>query len=268
MALTDLSEFTFGFAFLFEQANRHWPLKAVPILPSLQQEADQGWDAKLPTVAKDFYYQFKLSDYLANGNAKYIKDGTYSHPYFRFALHPRENNRQHRKLRQLAQTQPDTYYVAPEVHQFDVFTNAYLNGNLTAYSRLIPVKDCPDVSDGRQCYVSYQTGSTAWKFHGSRYDREISILGADLERFYRQSMKQASPLSDRFADDIFQRVRRAGFQALRTQPSEMLDEKMWPEILQDRRRKDTESRRESLIAAAQILHAVFGCTLVLVGEQP
>jgi hypothetical protein len=49
MALTGISEFTFGFAFLSEQANRNWPLKAVPILPSLQQEADEGWDAKLPT---------------------------------------------------------------------------------------------------------------------------------------------------------------------------------------------------------------------------
>src|SRR5205085_2390312 len=99
-------------------------------------------------------------------------------------------------------------------YQFDAFTNAYLGANLTAYSRLIPVKDCPDVSDGRQCHVSYRSGSMAWNFHGSRYDKKISILGADLERFYRQSMKQAQRLDDHAADDIFQRVRRAGVDAL------------------------------------------------------
>src|SRR5262249_57938047 len=65
MGATGISEFTFGYAFLYEQTQRNWTnLKAVPILPSLQQEANLGWDAHLPTQAADFYYQFKLSDYL------------------------------------------------------------------------------------------------------------------------------------------------------------------------------------------------------------
>src|SRR5688572_27998574 len=100
MTITGLSEFSFGFAFLFEQTHRNWPgMKAAPVLPSLRQEADDAWDAHLPLQGLDYYYQFKLTDYLFNWNAKYIADGTYHSPYYRIAFHSRDNNRQHRRLR-------------------------------------------------------------------------------------------------------------------------------------------------------------------------
>ena len=50
--------------FLFEQTRRNWAnLRVAPILPSLAQEAEDAWDARLPLTGTDFYYQFKLSDY-------------------------------------------------------------------------------------------------------------------------------------------------------------------------------------------------------------
>jgi len=65
MAEIGISEFTFGYAFLFEQTQANWGgLKAAPVLPSLQQEEQEGWDARLPLNGTDSYYQFKLSDYL------------------------------------------------------------------------------------------------------------------------------------------------------------------------------------------------------------
>ena len=58
MAITGISEFSFGYAFLYEQTRRNWgTLRAAPILPSLQKEADEGWDANLPTHGVDYYYQ-------------------------------------------------------------------------------------------------------------------------------------------------------------------------------------------------------------------
>src|SRR4051794_17890584 len=110
MAEIGLSEFTFGYAFLYEQtqANRN-DLKAVPVLPSLRQEEKQGWDAKLPLYGTDFYYQFKLSDYLSRGNATYIRDRTYNSPYYRVWLHRRNNNQQHQRLRLHCVTNPNTY---------------------------------------------------------------------------------------------------------------------------------------------------------------
>ena len=35
-----------------------------------------GYDANLPMNGMDYYYQFKLSDYLWHGNAAYIKHRT------------------------------------------------------------------------------------------------------------------------------------------------------------------------------------------------
>ena len=66
MAIIGISEFTFGFAFLYEQTVAKWGrLTAAPILPSLFQEAQDPWDAHLPVSGTDYYFQFKLSDYLS-----------------------------------------------------------------------------------------------------------------------------------------------------------------------------------------------------------
>ena len=72
---------------------------AAPVLPSLQQEQSIGWDAHLPLNGTDFYYQFKLSDYLYRNNANYISDHTYHGPYYRLALHKKDSNRQHNRLK-------------------------------------------------------------------------------------------------------------------------------------------------------------------------
>ena len=58
MAEIGISEFTFGYAFLYEQTRANWGgLTAAPVLPSLQQEEEQGWYAHLPLEGTDFYYQ-------------------------------------------------------------------------------------------------------------------------------------------------------------------------------------------------------------------
>ena len=83
MATIGISEFAFGYAFLYEQTRNNWGnLQAAPILPSLQKEKDEGWDARLPLTGTDFFYQFKLSDHLSRGNAAYIADGTYTESRF------------------------------------------------------------------------------------------------------------------------------------------------------------------------------------------
>ena len=122
MVAIGISEFTFGYAFLFEQTQRNWAnLKAAPILPSLYQDANLGWDAHLPLRGTDFYYQFKMSEYLFRGNASYLRDGTFNKPYYRFTFHSRDNYRQHRRLRELAASNANTYYVAPEFNDLPTF---------------------------------------------------------------------------------------------------------------------------------------------------
>src|SRR5690348_16831107 len=105
MATIGISEFTYGYAFLYEQTRANWGnLRAAPILPSLREEQQQAWDAHLPVNGTDYYYQFKLTDYLSRSNATFIRDGPYNAPYYRLAFHRRHANRQHQRLRQHAQT--------------------------------------------------------------------------------------------------------------------------------------------------------------------
>jgi len=149
MALLGISEFTFGYAFLYEQTHANWgKLKAAPILPSLKQEKAVGWDAHLPLVGTDYYYQFKLSEYLSRSNAKYIADKTYGGPYYRLSLHRKDRSHQHRALKRHSLTNPGTYYVAPEVHSLDDFNVAFMAHQIASKSRLIPVEDCDDINDG------------------------------------------------------------------------------------------------------------------------
>ncbi len=204
MAEVGMSEFQFGFGFLFEQTRREWAnLRVAPILPSLQQEQNVGWDARLPLAATDYYYQFKLSDYLERTNAKYIRERIYSSPYLRIALHRRNQNRQHQRLKTCAASNFHTYYVAPEFDTIESFNSAFMNQQLLNRSRLIPVRDCKYVDDSEQHYITFQRGSTKWKFHSEEEDHENSIGGENLGAFYKHESEDAREVDDQFATALF-----------------------------------------------------------------
>jgi len=83
MVAIGISEFTFGYAFLFDLTLANWgDITAAPILPSLQQENNLGWDASLPMQGIPYFYQFKLTEYLYHGNAEYLRNGFYDAPYY------------------------------------------------------------------------------------------------------------------------------------------------------------------------------------------
>jgi hypothetical protein len=262
MAAIGISEFTFGYAFLYEQTHASWQnLRAAPVLPSLQQEQDQGWDAHLPLVGTDFYYQFKLSDYLSRGNALFIADGTYTNPYYRLALHRRDNNRQHRRLREHVAINPNTFYVAPEFNTIDDFNAAYLSRQLSQRSRLIPLADCDDIDDGDQHYITFQAGEQSWLQHSERRIHERSFSGQDMENLYRSTEKQWRRLDKRFSEELFQRsaaiVRRVVEAEDRRAAGVAL-----PLLDFNPHQAD---RREILLRTSQILSVTLGVTLVLVG---
>lgn len=158
-----LSEFSFGFAFLYERTqDEQANLVSFPVLPNLQQEAGLGWDARLPLVGKDVYYQFKLSEYMRRANAhERVNEPYLDGPYFRFSLHSHNFHQQHRLLRQLALNGKEVFYVAPEVTNLDDFTTAFQNHGVQAVSRLIPLGDCDDIGDDddERHRVLYEEGS-------------------------------------------------------------------------------------------------------------
>jgi hypothetical protein len=263
MAKLGISEFTFGYSFLYEQTRANWgKLKAAPVLPSLKQEKAVGWDAHLPLVGTDYYYQFKLSEYMSRPNAKYIADKTYSGPYYRLSLHKKDRNHQHQALKLHSQVNPNTYYVAPEFHSLEDFNSAFLAHQITNKSRLIPVEDCDDINDGDQHYISFLEGKKMWYQHSEKKRHERSARGEDLGEVYRTSRSRWQTINREYAMGLYTRT-RAVVEKFFEVERQRLDVGAIP-FLQSA--PVTATRGDMLLLTADLLSAALGVTLVLVGE--
>ncbi len=254
----------FGYAFLYEQTQANWGnLKAAPVLPSLQQEAQVGWDAQLPLNGTDFYYQFKLSDYLWRGNATYIRDATYSSAYYRLWLHRRNNNQQHYRLRQHCVANPNTFYVAPEFNSIEEFNSRFLARQITSNCRIIPLTLCDDITDSEQHCITFQSGDPTWIIHSEPRRRERSFTGRELEALYKGSFHQWQRIDVAFAERLFDKTQKIARQVVADEEPErlplvspLLDE---PVVERD--------RGHLLLRVADILSVTLGVTLVLVGSR-
>lgn len=264
MASIGISEFTFGYAFLYEQTQANWGnLQAAPILPSLQHEQEQGWDAHLPTNATDFYYQFKLTEYLSRRNASFIADGTYAGPYYRLAFHRKDNNRQHQRLRDHSLANPHTYYVAPEFNSADDFHAAFLGQQLTGQSRIIPLTDCDDVNDGDQHYITFQPNQVDWIQHSEKKRHARSFFGRETEKLYRESQKEWKRVDRAYAAELFDKTADVVRGVLRKEEPKVMRAAL---PLLDFNPNHAE-RKDILLRTSQILSVVLGATLVLVGTN-
>jgi hypothetical protein len=263
MAAIGISEFTYGFAFLHEQTVNHaGNITAAPVLPSLQEEQGLGWDAHLPVAGVDFYFQFKLSDYLTNWNAKYILDQTYIGHYYRIALHKKDNNLQHQRLRHLCVNNPHTYYVAPEFNSLNLFNASFLAHHITQSSRLIPVASCNDIHDG-QHHITYQHGNVGWIQHSEQKRGEKSYSGSELGALYRGTQKEWVTVDKGFTERLFEKT--SGLAKAVLDREERARTQLVRPLL-DRPRQEAD-RRTFLLRTSEILSAVFGVTLVLVGTR-
>ena len=264
MASIGISEFTYGYAFLFEQTRANWgSLRAAPILPSLQQEQEEGWDAHLPANATDFYYQFKLTDYLSRKNATFIADGTYTEPYYRMAFHRKDNNRQHQRLRDHSLANQHTYYVAPEFNSTDDFHAAFLGQQLTGRSRIIPVADCDDINDGEQHYITFRPNQPDWMQHSEKKWHEYSFFGRDMGAVYQKSQKDWKRVDKSYATGLFDKTTEVVRKVLqKEEPKAMVAARSLLNF-----NPHQAEQREVLIRTSQILAVFLGVTLVLVGTN-
>lgn len=257
-----ISEFTFGFGFLYEQTHANWAnLRATPVLPSLQREQHEGWDAHLPLNGIDYYYQFKLSDFLRHRNAKYISDGTYNNPYYRIALHRKYNNRQHQRLKELSRIKPHTYYVAPEFNSLDDFNTAFLARQIYRNSRLIQLTDCDDIIDGEQHYITFQAGNPGWALHSEMKRYEKSFFGRDMETLYRNSAQEWKLINKTFAENLFAETKGVVKRIIE------VEEPNWREAILPILDFNAEEapQKEVLLKISEILSIFLGTTLVIVG---
>ena len=263
MASTGVSEFTFGFAFLYEQTASNWGnLRAVPVLPSLRQEAADAWDARLPLRGTDFYYQFKVSEYLQRRNATYIKDGTYIGPYFRFWIDRRYGSRQHNRLVTHAAANPETYYVAPEFVGLEEFNGAFLRRQMLSNSRLIPLSDCRPIGDDEHHCITYEQNDVAWLFHSQSERHEKSFSGREMQTLLRHSSPRWRTIDRDFGKDTL-------FSVVDSIKLSLVSEHGNLAIFE--RLVDFQSEEAStstlLLRASDLLAAFMGLTLVIVGDR-
>ena len=263
-----ISEFTFGYAFLYEQTQKRWKdLKAAPILPNLKQEKNEGWDAHLPVRGADYYYQFKLSEYLKRRNAKFFKapHNYYTDPYFRIMLYRDKFGKyhQHIALKKFSETNPRTYYVAPEFTTEDNFSDIFLSKNVTNYSRLFPLRRCKKIADddSKPHCITYQRGEKRWRFHSKAEECEESYFGKEMHDFYNHQVnpKEWQTIDEKYLLSLFKKI------------SIKVDE-IFPENEKGNRGaeriEDYEYINPKLLLQkiSELLGANFGLTLVLAGQ--
>jgi len=274
MAVTGISEFTFGFAFLYEQTLRNFTsLEAIPILPSLKEEADKGYDAKLPIIGTYYFYQFKLSDYLSGRNAKYLRSSSdrepyYTTPYYRFTLHPHNNFSQHRQLKKLAAEEQNTFYVAPEIHGEGNFKRIFLEKRIFEHSRLIPLANCEDIDVREENVphdITFQVGKKEWTLHSKPKLHETSYNGLELLKLFEESRARWEPIDRNFSLKIHKKVLNAITEANRQKTlvfASTAEEKLVGEDIEK-----METPQEILTHTSRILFTMFGATMVLVGAR-
>lgn len=263
------SEFTFGFAFLHEQANMFaGKLTAAPLLPSLLQENKLGYDAKLPTRGAVYYYQFKLSEYMVRSNAR--EWPCYGSPYFRFGLHPPNRHEQHRRLRTLASREPHVYYVAPECETPEAFDAAYLDQAVTDCSRLIPLRQCLDIHDGNRHRITFVTGNDGFLQHSEPKPSRGCVLGRRLLDFYKSKREEWVPIDLAFARALLEKLGGLLLDAMRDEEGEAQISRSWDSRGALRSFLVRSGKRGSVSAvlssAQYLLSAFVGASMVLVGE--
>jgi len=265
-----ISEFTFGYAFLYEQTRKRWKdLKAAPILPNLKQEKEEGWDAHLPLKGADYYYQFKLSDYLKRRNAKFFRApyNYYTDPYFRFMLYRDKFGKyhQHISLKKFAEKNPRTYYVAPEFTTEDNFSEIFISKNVINFSRLIPLKRCKkiDDTDSKPHCITFQRGQRNWRFHSKAEECDESYFGKELHDFYfdQADPKTWQPIDERYVLNLYKKISENIDEIM----NDKNNEKMHTDLTRIYEIKDTNPG-SVLNKISEILGANFGLTLVLAGE--
>jgi hypothetical protein len=196
-------------------------LTAAPLLPSLQHEADLGFDVAIATHWQLLFLQFKIASRLVRKSA--AEAHVFPVPYFRFAVKTDVTSNgmcQHNTLCELESALPGgadfVLYVAP---LFDSVTdfNAYARaGALTSHSVFVAPSVLGPVSPGEGHCFAYRTAFDIRAFSEAGPPTDGSF--ERLLRVLAMQSRPPRPLSEflRTCDDVFNRV--LGGQVLDDQP--------------------------------------------------
>ena len=131
------SEFSYGFAFTHELVNHLPGITVAPQFPSLIEEGKAGYDMSVPIWGVPMFFQYKLSEFLQGGAAKYWS--SHGRAHFRFGTTTTNKSPQHNLLKDLADSGKDVFYVAPGLYEMQDFNVAYRQNRIGSSSVCVPV---------------------------------------------------------------------------------------------------------------------------------
>jgi hypothetical protein len=244
---------------------------AVPVVPTTNQEAREGWDALVKLDFGYWYYlQYKVSNYASkhsHRNTKFWE--VHRGPYFRFPFHvdSRGECNQHRLLTELRQTWPGVYYCVPAFVREEELWERVRDGSVLNGSRLFDVEDLPLPSYEGTHQVSFDdSGLTqVWSERGkeSAGDRSASIRRSERNRRPIDRGSVGSLLEDasRIAlESRRERGPRARISWFGARFPERIAHRDEPDVLYI---ADELADEELLVTTARILQLDFGLTWVI-----
>jgi hypothetical protein len=198
----EFTEFSYGFALTYEIAHALQPeLVAAPLFPSLLEGT--GGEAGFPAWGYPIFLQFKLAEYMKTAHAR--EWPVYGSSYFRLTVPARVRSNRHNLLRALSAEEPDVYYAGPAFYRQLEFNQAFVSNQLLNESRLLPLRQLPDVADDQPHYITYCRGVPGFHWHssGGRHIRAAIAGDGWLEQLRQDA---AEPRS--LGSDYFRRLRR------------------------------------------------------------
>jgi hypothetical protein len=162
--LCEFSEFSYGYAVVREAeatlASVYKSLGA-PVLPSLKQEKQVGYDARLRHADFVLCLQFKRTEYISRQNPASPTWPAFGSPHFRFAIDT--GGHQHQALMGLehdltSRQVGEVLYVSPLFHTQAEFDAAYAGGKVLEHSLLVPPSEFA-AGSGKHHYASDALGT-------------------------------------------------------------------------------------------------------------
>lgn len=164
---SEFSEFQYGYSATSQLENRFKKyLIKPPHLPSLIEEGKVGYDLELPSNGNPIFFQFKLSKYLSQRNAKQWNH--YNLPYYRFKIWPKSKSNQHNELISLSQRKLYVFYCSPIFYKRIDYFRFHMSNSILQNSKITPCLMLPRISgNAKHCICYDQNGSNTQFFSKS-----------------------------------------------------------------------------------------------------
>ena len=217
-----MTEFSFSFAFTHELLTQLPSADAAPYFPSLRAEALLGYDLKVGFNGIPIYLQYKLSEGLTRGQAKYW--AKYNGEYYRFDITSLRVSQQHDILKDLSVKEPHVYYVAPVFWKIGNFNIYYQTNRILDNSICVPLRRLPYLPDFDQHHVTY-ANTRRFDWHSTDDDTASDdFSGTHLAESIRDQFdrKEFIKIDDDFIGELYSAIhsmilrREEGMEAIDT----------------------------------------------------